>query len=34
METILGTPAATLRVYAARALERIEKKIQEEGHGV
>ena len=30
MEGILGTPAATLRVYAARALE----KLKEEGHGV
>ena len=30
MESILGTPAATLRVYAARALE----KLKEEGHGV
>ena len=30
MEAILGTPAATLRVYAARALE----KLKEEGHGV
>lgn len=30
MEAILGTPAATLRVYAARAIE----KLKEEGHGV
>jgi len=34
MEAILGMPAATLRVYAARVLERIQKKIREEGHGV
>jgi len=34
MEAILGTPAATLRVYAARALEQVHKRLKEEGHGV
>jgi RNA polymerase sigma-70 factor (ECF subfamily) len=34
MEAIVGMPAATLRVYAARALERLHGKLKEEGHGV
>ena len=34
MESILGTPAATLRVYAARALEKLHVKLKEESHGV
>lgn len=34
METILGLPAATLRVYAARALERLQARIEEEGRGM
>ena len=32
MESILGTPAATLRVYAARALEKVHAKLKEESH--
>ncbi len=34
MEAIVGMPAATLRVYAARALERLKAKLEEEGHGM
>jgi RNA polymerase sigma-70 factor (ECF subfamily) len=34
MESILGIPAGTLRVYAARALERIHAKLKEDRHGL
>ena len=34
MESILGLPAPTLRVYAARALEQVQKNLQEDRHGV
>ena len=34
MESILGTPAATLRVTAARALEKVHAKLKEGSHGV
>lgn len=34
MESILGLPAATLRVYAARALEQLQKKLKENPDGV
>ncbi len=34
MESILGTPAGTLRVYAARALERIHGKLKERRDGL
>jgi RNA polymerase sigma-70 factor (ECF subfamily) len=34
MESILGTPAATIRVYAARALEKVHAKLKEGSHGV
>ena len=34
MESILGLPAATLRVYAARALEQVQRSLQENRHGM
>lgn len=34
MEAILGIAAATLRVYAARALEKVHAKLQEDPHGL
>jgi len=34
MESILGLPAPTLRVYAARGLEQLQKNLQEDRHGV
>jgi RNA polymerase sigma-70 factor (ECF subfamily) len=34
MEAILGTPAASLRVTAARALEKLEARLKEEENGV
>jgi RNA polymerase sigma-70 factor (ECF subfamily) len=34
MESVLGLPAATLRVYAARALEQVQKNFPEDRHGV
>jgi RNA polymerase sigma-70 factor, ECF subfamily len=34
MESILGLPAATLRVYAARGLEQVQQNLQEDRHGV
>lgn len=34
MESILGIGAGTLRVYAARALERIQSRLKEDRHGL
>jgi RNA polymerase sigma-70 factor (ECF subfamily) len=34
MESILGLPAATLRVYAARALEQVQRVLEEDRHGM
>ena len=34
MESILSTSAATLRVYAARALEMVHERMREKSHGV
>jgi RNA polymerase sigma-70 factor (ECF subfamily) len=34
MESILAIPAPTLRVYAARALEQVQKNLQEDRHGM
>ena len=34
MEEILGRPAATLRVYAARGIERVHEKLKEDTDGV
>lgn len=34
MESILAIPAPTLRVYAARGLEQVQKNLQEDRHGM